>query len=218
MTLNISSSVTDDQLGVYYRRTAAIADRLGKSLRYEDVMVALQRIHDNEFAEPFVKVERQKSKKVKTVLKQTSTSFAYPPLTNRFDPNAFCQTCRGLWVSDDFRRLILAKAQSIERLDAAPGTYFDLVERAHDREIRAELPANHEFEISELCARIAQLILAQPEGQAGDLLNNGSWNIFYVAGFAVRVRWNSDFQEWNVDVWREDAYHWRADSRAFSRN
>lgn len=48
MTLNVR--VTDDQLGQYYRRTAAIADRLGKSLDFDTVMQALQRIHDGEFA------------------------------------------------------------------------------------------------------------------------------------------------------------------------
>ncbi len=47
MTLNMS--VTDDQLGQYTRRVAAIAERLGKSLTYEKVMESLQRIHDGEF-------------------------------------------------------------------------------------------------------------------------------------------------------------------------
>lgn len=47
MTLHIS--VTDDQLGQYYRRTNAIADRLGKSLPFEKVMTALQCIHDGQF-------------------------------------------------------------------------------------------------------------------------------------------------------------------------
>lgn len=46
MTLN--TGVADDRLGQYYRRTAAIADRLGKSLDFEKVMSALQRIHDGE--------------------------------------------------------------------------------------------------------------------------------------------------------------------------
>lgn len=38
--------VTDDQLGQYHRRTAAIAERLGKSLPFDGVMTALQQIHD----------------------------------------------------------------------------------------------------------------------------------------------------------------------------
>ena len=51
MTLN--TRVADDQLGQYYRRTAAIADRLGKYLDFEAVMSALQRIHDGQL-EPTV--------------------------------------------------------------------------------------------------------------------------------------------------------------------
>src|SRR6185437_4281281 len=139
-----------------------------------------------------------KAKSPKTVLKQTSTSFAYLPDTAPFNPNAFFQTREGLWVSDEFRRLILSKARSVEKLDAASGKYFDLMKNAYDREIKAELPENHEFEISELCARIASMILAQPEGASGDLLNSGYANIFYVAGFAVNVRWNSDYRKWRV--------------------
>jgi len=46
MTLNVR--VTDDQLGAFYRKTAAIADRLGKSLSFDEVMQALQIIHDGE--------------------------------------------------------------------------------------------------------------------------------------------------------------------------
>ena len=47
MTLNVG--VTDDELGQYFRRAIAIADRLGKSLPFESVMDALQRIHDGRF-------------------------------------------------------------------------------------------------------------------------------------------------------------------------
>jgi hypothetical protein len=44
MTLNIS--VTDEQLGQFYRRTSAIAERLGKSLNFDDVMRTLKSLHD----------------------------------------------------------------------------------------------------------------------------------------------------------------------------
>lgn len=40
--------VADDQLGRYYRKTMAIADRLGKSLDPNTVLWLLQRIHDGE--------------------------------------------------------------------------------------------------------------------------------------------------------------------------
>ncbi|MDO8565205.1 MAG: hypothetical protein Q7R67_01075 [bacterium] len=54
MTLNMG--VADDQLGQYYRRTAAIADRLGKSLEFEAVMDALQRIHDGQIDPVVIRV------------------------------------------------------------------------------------------------------------------------------------------------------------------
>lgn len=44
--MTLEKGVTDDQLGRYYRRTAAIADRLGKSLSYDGVMDVMQRLHD----------------------------------------------------------------------------------------------------------------------------------------------------------------------------
>lgn len=47
--MTLQKSVTDDQLGQYYRRTSAIADRLGKSLSFDQVMDALQIIHDGQF-------------------------------------------------------------------------------------------------------------------------------------------------------------------------
>lgn len=44
--MTLSLSVADDRLGAYYRKTMAIADRLDKSLDFDKVMGALQRIHD----------------------------------------------------------------------------------------------------------------------------------------------------------------------------
>ena len=46
--MTLSLSVEDDRLGAYYRKTMAIADRLGKSLEFDKVMDALQRIHDGQ--------------------------------------------------------------------------------------------------------------------------------------------------------------------------
>lgn len=44
MTPNIG--VTDDQLGKFHRRVKAISERLGKSLPFDEVMQAFQKIHD----------------------------------------------------------------------------------------------------------------------------------------------------------------------------
>ena len=49
--MTLVPGVADDQLGQYYRRTTAIADRLGKSLPFDTVMEALQRIYEGQFGE-----------------------------------------------------------------------------------------------------------------------------------------------------------------------
>src|SRR3989344_4827167 len=50
--MTLSTSVTDDRLGQYYRRIAAIAERLDKSLPFGRVMDTLQTIHDGKLT-PF---------------------------------------------------------------------------------------------------------------------------------------------------------------------
>jgi len=134
------------------------------------------------------------------------------------DPQAFFQTRTGLWVSDDFKRRILTKAKPVENLDVATLKSYGLKKDAYDKQITPELGENYIFDESELCARIEQMISKQPNGEEGDLLNNGYWNIFYVAGCAVLVRWFSDDREWSVYAWTLDGGDWRAGDRVFSRN
>ncbi|MFH1170448.1 MAG: hypothetical protein V1704_02725 [Candidatus Vogelbacteria bacterium] len=67
MTLNVG--VTDDELGQYFRRTIAIADRLGKSLPFDQVMGALQRIHDGRFERDQTPVTKPASRSILRCLK-----------------------------------------------------------------------------------------------------------------------------------------------------
>ena len=46
--MTLQNGVTDDQLGRFYRKTRAISERLGKSLSFDEVMQALQQIHDGK--------------------------------------------------------------------------------------------------------------------------------------------------------------------------
>ncbi len=46
--MTLKYALTDDQLGQFYRKTNAIADRVGKSLPFDQVMKALQSIHDGK--------------------------------------------------------------------------------------------------------------------------------------------------------------------------
>ena len=134
------------------------------------------------------------------------------------DPQAFYQTRDSLWVSDEFRSRILSKAKPIKNLVAAVGKSYDLTQNAYDREITPELGSGYAFDESEVCARIAMMIQKQPKGEAGDLLNNGCANLFYVAGCVVYVYWVADFRKWYVYAWKLDDGYWFAGFRAFSRN
>lgn len=134
------------------------------------------------------------------------------------DPQAFYQARAGLWVSDEFRSRILSKAKPVKKLMAAVGKSYDLTQNVYDREITPSLPKDYVFDESEVCARITTMIQKQPNGEEGDLLNNGYANLFYVAGCVVYVYWNADSRKWNVYAWRLDDVCWRADFRVFSRN
>ena len=100
---------------------------------------------------------------------------------------------------------------------------FQLAQSANDAEIRAELPDGHVFEdASEFCASLAYLIECQPNGEDGDLLNNGYATICYVRGvngavFAADV-YRSDFNRWwSVSAIPPDDDLWDARDRVLSR-
>jgi len=57
--------VNDDQLGKFYRKVKAITERLGKSLSFDEVMQALQNIHDGT-----LRVSYNKSNDVQKLLKR----------------------------------------------------------------------------------------------------------------------------------------------------
>lgn len=137
-----------------------------------------------------------------------------------YDPSGF-KTRPGLWVSDEFHSRVGSKAKPFENLGASSLSSFGLAKNAYDKDIESDsnMPANYVFESeSEFVAYLDQMIQKQPEGKEGDLLNNGYWNIFYVADYVVRVRWSSDRRGWYVDAWSFVDDRWRAGGRVFARN
>lgn len=95
------------------------------------------------------------------------------------DPAAFYQTRKGLYVWPEFVSRVLASAKPVTNLDPLSLSSYDLTERMYDTAIKEELPENYVFEdSSELCALIEQMISKQPNGEEGDLLNNGYANLF----------------------------------------
>lgn len=150
-----------------------------------------------------------------SALKPVNSAIQLDPIA-AYDPKGLT-TRKGLWVSGDFVSRVRSKAKPVENLGLLSLSSHELTKNAYDREITPGLGENYLFDESELCARIDQMISKQPNGEEGDLLNNGYWNLFYVAGCVVSVYWYSDVRRWNVCTWKLDGY-WDAGSRAFSRN
>lgn len=130
----------------------------------------------------------------------------------------------GLWVSDDFKRLILDAAQTcVLRAHEATLGYADLVEPANDAEIGGELPKSHVFtDVNVFLVRLAALIEAQWMNEdKGPLLNTKyRANIFYVkigkTVFAVDVNWYGDSGTWFCFAYEPNSIRWNAGYRAFS--
>jgi hypothetical protein len=145
------------------------------------------------------------------------------PATER-NVQDFFGTRDGLWISDNFRDLILAGAQDgLLVANKSTRGHADLAEEANDAEIGAELPKGHVFtDVNVFLAFLAYLIELQWLNQTEGVLLNTDYraNIFYVeiAGtvFTVGVRWNAGDGEWYCYAVRPDADRWGAGNRAFS--
>jgi len=156
-------------------------------------------------------------------LKKALASLLCPPMMKEeFDPNEFFQNREGLWRSDAFAERVLSVAtERIQLPDHIPS--FTLPKSMGDSEIRRELGDNHVFGASECCMVIASMISRQPNGEDGDLINDGKANILYVRGkddevFTVDVRWYADARKWRVRACQFDDHQWHAGNRGFSRN
>ncbi|HLD25580.1 MAG TPA: hypothetical protein VJC05_00885 [Candidatus Andersenbacteria bacterium] len=147
--------------------------------------------------------------------------FQLPDRPGVFNPHKFFVTRDGLYVSGDFRRLILPAAAPTNGTPACEIASYDLVRNANDREIRSELPEVHVFEVSDLLPPLAGMIERQKGGAAGPLLTNRYANLCYVlvngAVFAVIVCWIAIDRRWGVSARPLFDSRGDAGSRAFSR-
>ena len=185
--------VTDEQRGKLYKRFQAIVERIGEG-------------------------------------KSLGFDFVMEELQNihdgvdLFDSHKFFQNREGLWRSDAFARQILSVAKKTKRIQLPKHVSgFILHKNMSDTEIRKELDDNHVFSATEGCAVIAGMISRQPNGENGDLVNDGKANIFYVRGkddkvFTVDVGWYVVNREWCVGARHFGDVRWSAGDRGFSRN
>lgn len=122
------------------------------------------------------------------------------------------------FLGDNFKEWFLNKVEDPFSGSTVSGR--NLEKNSVDGPILGELGGNEAAEttLMELYAAMA----AQPNGESGNLLNNGWANIFYIKDIngtlrAVSVRWYG--AGWYVRARSvESPYKWRADHRFFSRN
>lgn len=119
------------------------------------------------------------------------------------DPHAFWRDtreapARSVW--DSFVSLVVAKAQVRAPAGIVRIPYADLSRAALVRDILAG-PGVGNFDPTDLCAIIAATIAKQPNGEAGDLLNDGRANLFPCGPVLVRVGWNGAGRRWSVGCW-----------------
>ena len=149
------------------------------------------------------------------VFTPTSTKLT---ILERHEPDQFYQTRSGLWVSESFRTLVVAKAKPTEAGTVFSVTHPTMLRNASDEEIEWELGGEkrvHLFDETQVSAIIARLINGQPKGEAELLLNNGYANLFYLVSCVAHVHWHSDCRGWRVASWPRDDYSRNAGSQVF---
>ena len=62
-------------------------------------------------------------------------------------------------------------------------------------------PGVGNFDPSKLSAIIAAMLAKQPNGESGDLLNDGCANLFPCGPVLALVFWRDDYRRWGVDGW-----------------
>lgn len=130
----------------------------------------------------------------------------------KYNPKEFFKNRDGLYIWSSFSDTVLKKAKSAT-ISLLSISSYDLLKTSYDKDIEAELPKNHIFSETDVCAIIAGLIEKQPNGEEGTLLNTGYANLFYTKSRVVLVYWSVG--EWDVSVWcRED--DWGSGHRVFS--
>lgn len=132
------------------------------------------------------------------------------------DPSTYFKNRDDLWVSSGFTDKILPDAKEVDTGADFKIKPWKLVQDAADEQIEDVLGDAHIFDVSTLCAVIANLIDQQSKGKEGTLLNNGYSNLFYTEKCVVYVYWSADHGEWRVRAWLRHDYEWIEGDRIFS--
>lgn len=203
------SGITAGQIGKFQELLAA---RLRKSELSSEFVQQTLESHGDAIADEMVMAVRRR---VEATMLLAPRGTATVTLTERHDPNRFYQNRKGLWVWDDFRSRIVANAKPSDAGVTWEIKSAELMRGMTNTAIEAGLSASHLFDETQVCAIIAGLIVKQPEGQEGTLLNNGYANLFYTSSCVVLVFWYADDRGWRVCAWGRDDRGWDAGNQVF---
>ena len=205
-----TTEITSGQIGKFQELLAA---RLRKSgLQSEPVQKLLEENGD-AVADEMVAAIRKRVEAAMVLAPRGSVTVT---LAERHDPDAFYRTRSGLYVWDDFRTRVVAKAKPSEAGTTHKIASAELMRDLSDEKIEAGLPVNHLFDERAVSAIIAGLIAMQPNGEEGALIANGYANLFYVGSYVVDVHWYADDREWYVGTCDRDDDGWFTGNRVFS--
>jgi hypothetical protein len=148
-------------------------------------------------------------------------SFSSVDLTERFDPRKFYQTREGLYVWSDFTGRIVAVAKPTEAGRKFKKVSCWKLEKSSTGEMLKNVRPNDIWTATDFCAWLSAKLTKQPNGEEGELLNNGWANLFLVEGascavFVVYVGWDSIDRKWLVHAWNL-GYEWYAGHRFVSK-
>ena len=135
-------------------------------------------------------------------------------VSTKHDPQAFFKKRKGLYVWDSFADNILPHAKTTKKGAMFDVASFELPEDMTDAQIEAALPKEHIFSETDVCAIVAHLIEAQPNGEEGPLLTNGYANLFYTPSRVVDAYWLGGVGV--VLGWSRDGDGWGRGRRVFS--
>lgn len=121
------------------------------------------------------------------------------------------------YLGENFKTSFLAKVE--KNIPATTLAVHRLIKNSLDQPIRDQLGDKSETTL----AQLYHLLCQQPNGEAGPLLTNGYWNIFYIKDakgqfWAVSARWNACYGDWLVDASRvDDPGEWFAGDQVVSQ-
>jgi hypothetical protein len=220
MTLNIR--VTDDRFGAFHRKVAAIADRLDKSLPFDAVMAALQRIHDGQFdgvvtpstlvLHKTASLASSSAKKSKACFTSTLWVYRDSDIDTWLPKEQAAQAAGSVGVyqlqnpkGTTFREMALAAVQ------AALGTSDEeIIGRLKEHGLTLTLPA------------IESMVERQESGEDVGLRTDGYANFAFLedaAGSVSVIYFYRRGRRWNANVNRlGNDNRWNADNRLLLRN